>query len=188
MNFTSNEYISSHFLNFLYYADEEQICDYILRNVNLNHFKKKYYSLIGHDFDSEVNDSLLVVIANKGNIESSQHLFNCFARILDNKLKNRLKYYKQDCRGQQVTSLSSKEGEQLDLADPVAEADFLEAELLADIKSSKADEITKKYIELIVTSKDKISDLEASRLLGVNVKTIKAKKKIIKNFLIAEMQ
>ena len=190
MNFTSNEYISSHFLNFLYYADENQICEYVLINSQplLISLEKKYYSLRGHEFNSIVNEALMDLLISKGNIIDQEGLFSFFKSCLEFKLKNRLKYYKQDCRRQQTTSLSSKEGEQLDLVDPVAENDYLEAELLADIKSSKADEITKKYVELIVTSKDKISDLEASRLLGVNVKTIKAKKKIIKNFLEAEMQ
>ena len=190
MNFTSNEYISFYFLNFLYYADEDQICEYILRNSQplLIDLEKKYYSLRGHEFNSIVNEALMTLLINKGNIIDQEGLFSFFKSEIEYRLKDRLKYYKRDCRGKQTVSLSSKEGEQLDLVDPVAENDYLEAELLADIKNSKADEITKKYIELIVTSKDKISDLEASRLLGVNVKTIKVKKKIIKNFLITEMQ
>ena len=51
MQFTDNDFISKYFNNFIENADEDQLCKYILNNINLNKLRKKYYYLVGHNFD-----------------------------------------------------------------------------------------------------------------------------------------
>lgn len=188
MNFASNEYVAYSFPFFIKYADEDTLCEYILRNINLLPLKAKYYSLIGHEFNSEVNESLMTIIGNRSRIEDHQHLIRSFNIILENKLKDRLKYHNQECRKKESTySLNSEENEEIDIPDPKAARDFLEAELIIFFQQSKVDDNTMRYINLVINSEDMISDREAARILNVSRRQIANIKEKIKKILEAEM-
>lgn len=175
MQFTDNDFISKHFNNFIENADEDQLCKYILSNINLNNLRKKYYSLVGHDFDSLVDDTLLVVIDNRNNITTVRQLFSFFNKVLENKLKDRLKYYDRACRDKNMTCSIDK---YVTLADDRATTELEVKELLIAFSQLGITGITMDYLELILSSD--ISDREAAETLGVSRRQINNFKKKIK--------
>ena len=44
MQFTDNDFISKYFNNFIENADEDQLCKYILNNINLNYLPHEFFS------------------------------------------------------------------------------------------------------------------------------------------------
>lgn len=175
MEFTSNDFISKHFNNFIENADEDQLCKYILNNINLNNLRKKYYSLVGHEFDSLVDDALLVVIDNRNNITTVKQLFSFFNTVLENKLKDRLKYYDRACRDKNMTCSIDK---YVTLADDKVIAELEVKELLIAFSQLGISDIAMDYLKLILSGN--VSDREAAEILGVSRRQINNFKKKIK--------
>lgn len=173
------------FMNKLYYMEEGELIGEMLMDKQvveyIKHMRTIYYTIDTLDFQSIVFDSMWTTVKNKGSIESKAHLINYFKRTLKNNLINKLKY-------DQRAKRSIEEDMEIPYAENEEEisgieSDYQRQEILLFLRQENIHPNIIRYAELLMDSNTPPTDMECSRVLQCNRKTIKKYKTQLQTIL-----
>lgn len=181
-------------LNKIEHTDDEDLYTYIKDKASntISYLKEKYYSIHDKgDFDSIVDESILDTLNDKSNKESLEHLVKSACNTLENNLKNKLKYYHSSKRDDSNTVSITEESVNY-LSDNRSKQEIEEVEITLafkqeldnDIKRESTNKTAMRYLQLIMSTNEKLSDSDAARILGVDRETIARVKERLKKVAI----
>ena len=168
----------------LYYKEEGDVISNMLYNKDILQYTKQmramYYSIDNLDFQSIVLDSMWSTVQNKHNIEDEAHFINYYKQTLKNKLIDQIRYNTRTKRYTEEVIPYTEQEEEIG----ANSSDYSREEILLLLEQEKVPPLCRKYAELIMDSNIAPSDMEASRILNCDRRTIKKYKQLLQEILI----
>ena len=168
----------------LYYKEEGDVISNMLYNKDILQYTKQmramYYSIDNLDFQSIVLDSMWTAVQNKHNIEDEAHFINYYKQTLKNKLIDQIRYNTRTKRYTEEVVPYTEQEEEIG----TNSSDYSRKEILLLLEQEKVPPLCRKYAELIMDSNIAPSDMEASRILNCDRRTIKKYKQLLQEILI----
>ena len=168
----------------LYYKEEGDVISNMLYNKDILQYTKQmramYYSIDNLDFQSIVLDSMWSTVQNKHNIEDEAHFINYYKQTLKNKLIDQIRYNTRTKRYTEEVVPYTEQEEEIG----ANSSDYSRKEILLLLEQEKVPPLCRKYAELIMDSNIAPSDMEASRILNCDRRTIKKYKQLLQEILI----
>ena len=168
----------------LYYSEEGDVISNMLYNKDILQYIKQmrtiYYSIDNLDFQSIVLDSMWITVQNKHNIEDEAHFINYYKQTLKNKLIDQIRYNTRTKRYTEEVVPYTEQEEEIG----ANSLDYSRKEILLLLEQEKVPPLCRKYAELIMDSNTAPTDMEASRILNCDRRTIKKYKELLQQILI----